>query len=138
MQVRRAEGYELPICAALYQTILRAHFHWIPTARHQAGDFLRAVREELVWVAVVDSQICGIAALYEPDAFIHSLYVRDPGQGVGKALLDAMAAASNQPLSLKCSQPNLRARAFYEREGFEVIESGTDPDGSAWWRMARP
>ena len=137
MQVRRALEHELPICAALYQTTLRTHFHWIPTARHQAGDFLRAARNELVWVAVADGEICGIAAIYEPDAFVHSLFVRDPGRGVGKALLDAMAAASDQPLSLKCSPPNLRARAFYEREGFEVIESGLDPDGSGWWRMAR-
>ncbi len=137
MQVRRAADHELPICAALYQTTLRTHFTWVPAARHQAGDFLRAAREELVWVAVADGEISGIAALYEPDAFVHSLYVRTPGLGVGRALLEAMTTASDQPLSLKCSQPNVRARAFYEREGFEVIESGTDPDGSAWWRMLR-
>ena len=59
--------------------------------------------------------------------------------GVGKALLDHVAAHAEGPLSLKVQAPNVRAQAFYRREGFLCTEHGRDPGSDiAWLRLVRP
>ena len=86
-------------------------------------------------MAVLDRRIEGVAALYVRDSFLHSLYVARRGAGIGKALLDHVAAQAPGPLSLKCQTANTRAQAFYRREGFGVTDRGDD--GVPWVRMAR-
>lgn len=136
MDIRRVRPEELPIAAAVYQKVLRETFTWLPPARHNAQDFLRDAREEEVFVAVIDQRIVGVAALFRRDSFLHSLYVGERGRGVGKALLDHVAASAPNALSLKCQTANLRARAFYAREGFAEVAQGDD--GVPWVRMERP
>ncbi|MBR7618177.1 GNAT family N-acetyltransferase [Phenylobacterium sp. 20VBR1] len=136
MLVRRVRPEELPIAAAIYQKVLRETFTWLPGSRHNAQVFLRDARDEDVYVAVADHRILGVAALYTVDSFLHSLYVAQRGQGVGKALLDHVTAAAPDALSLKCQTANLRARAFYAREGFKEVGQGDD--GVPWVKMARP
>ena len=138
MEVRRARPEELGVCADLYVRVLRETFIWIPPERHREADFLRAAREEEVYVAVEDGVILGLASFYRPQNFIHSLYAQRRGQGVGKALLDHLAAVADGPLSLKVQEPNLRAQAFYAREGFVRCERGYDPDSEiAWLQLVR-
>ena len=136
MQIRRVRPEELPIAAAIYQKVLRETFTWLPAARHNAQVFLRDAREEEVFVAVLEHRIAGVAALYRRDSFLHSLYVDVRGEGVGKALLDHVAAAAPNALSLKCQTANAPARAFYAREGFKEVAQGND--GVPWVRMERP
>ena len=131
-EVRRARPDELPACADLYVRVLRETFTWTPPERHRREDFLRAAAEEEVFVAVeADGRILGLAALYRPQSFLHSLYVDVRGRGVGKALVDHVSRAAPGPLSLKVQAPNRRAQAFYLREGFRCIEAGED-GGVAW------
>jgi GNAT superfamily N-acetyltransferase len=118
--------------------VQRETFTWQPPDRHRHEDFFRAARDEEVYVAVVDGAILGIAALYRPQNFLHSLYVEDRGRGIGKALLDRVSAEADGPLSLKVQAPNRRAQAFYAREGFVCIEHGRDADSDvAWLRLVR-
>jgi GNAT superfamily N-acetyltransferase len=136
--VRRARLEELPIAAAIYQRVLRETFTWLPASSHNAQDFLNWARDEEVYVAVDKGRIIGVAALYRPGDFIHSLYVAERGRGVGKALLDHLQSVAKGPLSLKCQTANRRAQAFYRREGFRVVEEGADPPpGVPWLRMRR-
>jgi len=138
VEVRRARPQELDACADLYVRVLRETFTWQPPDRHRREDFLRAARDEEVYVAVDAGRIVGLAAVYRPQNFLHSLYVEGRGRGIGKALLDAVAAAADGPLSLKVQAPNLRAQAFYRREGFTCIEHGRDPGSDvAWLRLVR-
>ena len=138
VEVRRARPEELDACADLYVRVLRETFTWQPPDRHRREDFLRAARDEEVYVAVDAGRIVGLAAVYRPQNFLHSLYVEGRGRGIGKALLDAVAAAAEGPLSLKVQAPNLRAQAFYRREGFTCIEHGRDPGSDvAWLRLVR-
>ncbi len=129
---------DLPVAAAIYQQVLRKTFTWIPAWRHNAQDFLRAAEEEDVFVAVSEARIVGIAGFHRADNFLHSLYVTERGFGVGKAILDHIQALATGPIALKCQAANLRAQAFYTREGFEVVEHGRDPpSGPPWVRMLR-
>jgi GNAT superfamily N-acetyltransferase len=134
--VRRARPDELPACAALYVQVLTDTFTWMPADRHQAEDFLRAAREEDVYVALDEDRLLGLAAVYRPQTFLHSLYVTVRGRGIGKALLDHVSELYPGRLSLKCQAANLRAQAFYVREGFVCTEEGED-GGVAWRRFER-
>jgi hypothetical protein len=126
--IRRARPDELGECAALYVRVLRDTFTWAPPEKHREADFYRAAREEQIWVAAEGGRIIGLAALFAPQNFLHSLYVEERGRGVGKAL--------DGPLQLKCQAANIRAQAFYFREGFRCTERGQD-GGVAWLRLVR-
>ncbi|MEW5683700.1 MAG: GNAT family N-acetyltransferase [Pseudomonadota bacterium] len=134
--VRRARPEELGVCADLYVRVLRETFTWTDPSRHRRDDFLRAAREEEVYLALDQGRLVGIAAVYAPQNFLHSLYVTERGRGIGRALLDHITERLDGPLSLKCQAANLRAQAFYEREGFLALAAGED-NGVAWIRYVR-
>lgn len=136
LAIRRARPEELPACATLYARVLRETFTWVDPTRHREEDFLRAARDEEIYVAVEDGRIVGLAGFYRPQNFLHSLYVTDRGRGIGKALLDHVIAEAAGPVSLKCQAANLRAQAFYAREGFRCTERGRDGDVD-WLRLVR-
>lgn len=138
LTVRRARPEELAACADLYVKVLRETFTWLPPERHRREDFLRSAADEEIYVAVDGGRIVGLAGFYPPQSFLHSLYVDRRGVGVGKALLDHVAARAKAPLSLKVQAPNLRAQAFYRREGFACAERGRDPGSDVdWIRLVR-
>lgn len=134
VEVREARPEELAECAELYVRVLRDTFTWQPKDKHRKADFLRFAREEEVYVALEGGRIVGVAGFYRPQNFLHSLYVEDRGKGIGKALLDHVAAIADGPLSLKVQEPNARAQAFYAREGFDCVEYGRDPGADVSWR----
>ena len=138
--IRRARPEELAACAEIYVRVLTDTFTWVPPDRHRAEDFLKAAREEEIYVAVENGEgagrIVGMAALYRPQRFLHSLYVTERGRGIGKALLDHVITAAGGALSLKCQAVNTLAQAFYVREGFRCTEAGED-GGVAWLRFVR-
>ena len=140
LAVRRARPEELAACARIYVRVLTDTFTWVPPDRHREEDFLRAAREEEIYVAVDAGsgmgRIVGMAALYRPQRFLHSLYVTERGRGIGKLLLDHVIAAAGGVLTLKCQAANKGAQAFYVREGFRCTEAGED-GGVAWLRFVR-
>lgn len=138
MEIRRARSEELGACADLYVRVLIDTFTWVPPDRHKRDDFLRAARDEEIYVAVEADRIIGVAGFFRPQNFLHSLYIQDRQRGVGKALLDHVIRQADGPLSLKVQAPNLRAQAFYRREGFLCTEHGRDPGSDvAWLRLVR-
>jgi len=139
VEIRRARTDELGACADLYVRVLCDTFTWTSTDRHKRDDFLRAAKEEEIYVAVEDGRIVGLAGFYRPQNFLHSLYVDSRRRGIGKALLDHVERMADGPLSLKVQAPNLKAQAFYRREGFLCTEHGRDPGSDvAWLRLVRP
>jgi ribosomal protein S18 acetylase RimI-like enzyme len=85
-------------------------------------------QEQTVWVAELDGRVVGFLAMYVPRGYVDQLYVEPAlqGQGLGTALLARARAASPGGLSLHALQANVAARAFYERHGFIVGETGTN------------
>lgn len=134
VEIRRARPDELDACADLYVDVLRTTFTWQDPARHTREAFFRGARDEEIYVAVADGRIVGLAGFYRPQDFLHSLYVAERGRGIGKALLDHVSAIARRPVSLKVQAPNLRAQAFYAREGFVCVEEGRDPGSDVAWR----
>lgn len=138
LEIRRARPEELQACADLYVKVLTDVFTWLPPERHSREDFLSAARDEEIYVAVETGRIVGLAGFYRPMNFIHSLYVEDRGRGIGKALLEAISRSAGGRVALKVQQANLRAQAFYLREGFVETERGRDPGSDIdWIRMVR-
>lgn len=138
VEIRRATPDELPACADLYVTVLTDTFTWLPAERHDRREFLRSARDEEIYVAVEGGRLVAVAGFFRPMNFIHSLYVVERGRGIGKALLDHLARVASGPLSLKVQAANLRAQAFYAREGFVATERGRDPGSDIpWIRLMR-
>jgi ribosomal protein S18 acetylase RimI-like enzyme len=89
-------------------------------------EFLTASPES-TWIAVSDGEIVGHSAVVtaEPGAprglELASIYVlaKAYGTGIGQALLDA--ALGDKEACLWVAVENPRARAFYRRNGFEVV-----------------
>ncbi len=134
LSVRRARPEELADCARVYVRVLTDTFTWLPSDRHSEADFLNAARDEEIYVALEHGRIVGVAALYRPQTFLHSLYVTERGRGIGRILLHHVLAAAGGRLSLKCQAANRGAQAFYTREGFRCVEAGED-GGIAWLRF---
>ena len=138
LKIRPARPDELQACADLYVKVLVDTFTWMAPERHDRREFLRAARDEEIYVALDDGRLVGVAGFYRPMNFVHSLYVIERGRGIGKALLDHLAAIADKPLSLKVQAANLRAQAFYAREGFVAADRGRDPGSDVpWIRLVR-
>lgn len=136
--IRRMRPEELGETAALYERVATSTLRWMPAGTHTAVRFIEQAREETVFVAIADRRVVGLAALYEPESFLHSLYVDEPwrGCGVGTALLAATAECAPFGLSLKVEERNHYARRFYAWHGFVCRERG-EKSGSAWIRLVR-
>lgn len=136
--IARARHHDLHDAAALYSRVAKATLHWLPPGGFEPEVFLEQARFETIWLAWEHGRIVGVAALYEPDSFLHSLYIdaHAQGRGIGLALLNTVAAAAAGPLSLKVETQNVHARRFYAREGFMELARGVS-DGSEWILLSR-
>jgi ribosomal protein S18 acetylase RimI-like enzyme len=58
-------------------------------------------------------------------------------EGIGKALLALAISKYSKPLTLKCLVKNELAINFYKKQGWEVIESGSDVLGDYYLMECR-
>ena len=102
--------------------------HNFISAEYWKSNF-KSVKEALslaeVYVYEYDTEIQGFIGLN--DEFIEGIFVSNEMQshGIGKALLNYAKNKRNK-LFLNVYQKNIRAIAFYQREGFEIQHSGFD------------
>ncbi|BCW87484.1 hypothetical protein sos41_06130 [Alphaproteobacteria bacterium SO-S41] len=136
--IRAAGPDDLLDAAALFERVANATMPWLPRETQDRAAFLAAAHDEIVWIAVADGAIVGLAALFAPQSFLHSLFVDGAwqGKGVGRALLETAAAAASGPLSLKVQERNDAARRFYAGLGFREGDRGTE-NGATWIRLTR-
>ena len=93
-------------------------------------------------VAVQDGEVVGIALSADSDELaarsLNVLYLlaAHHGSGAGRGLLDAVLDRRG-PEVLWVADPNPRARAFYEREGFRADGASREEDGVREVRMVR-
>ena len=79
------------------------------------------LRDNCVWIAEVDGKIAGFIAFQK--GWVNHLYIDPPfqRQGIGRKLLE-IAKRSSDALKLWVFEINSPAIAFYEKEGFRIIE----------------
>jgi ribosomal protein S18 acetylase RimI-like enzyme len=132
--IRLMEERDIPQLAQLFLKSRRHTFHWVDPASFQLDDFEEQTRGEQVWVAEQGGNICGFIAIWQPDHFVHHLYVSSDwhGQGIGRALLERGLANTNSG-SLKVATRNTAALAFYHRLGWQSTEESGHCDVTGPW-----
>lgn len=105
---------------------------WLPATARAQSNFSRDTEGESLFVAVgVSDEPDGFISVWEPDSFIHHLYVRSAarGRGIGEMLLDSLDGRLPKPWRLKCLRANSDAFAFYLKRRWTEISSGESEDG---------
>ncbi|WP_329174303.1 GNAT family N-acetyltransferase [Streptomyces sp. NBC_01477] len=106
---------------------------YLPPRRRSDAEVEAWVRDVVmatseVWVAVgADGRVVGYAAVGGDELDALYLLADVLRQGIGTALLGTAKAHRPDGLTLAVFQRNTRARAFYTRHGFTVVDSN---DGS--------
>jgi len=108
----------------------RSEAIWLPSA--QESNLARDIDGEALLVAVDgNDQPEGFVSVWEPEAFIHHLYVRNGSRnrGIAKQLLNSLASRLPRPWRLKCVRANDAALSFYLDHGWVEVSSGVGEDG---------
>ncbi|MCF4099999.1 GNAT family N-acetyltransferase [Maritalea mediterranea] len=145
VQIRKASEKDLPRLVEIFRVSRQELLPFLPILHTREQDFAHLKdlwgRGE-IFVGILADQIAGF--LVQIDHWIAHLYVHPTAieRGVGKALLDH-AKGRAVKLELWCFEDNMRARAFYEAQGFECVRK-TDgdneeglPDRLYRWHRAR-
>jgi len=122
----------MPPLAEIYLRVRRETFLWVDPGRFSLEDLaIHTTGERLFVCEDGHGMIAGFAAIWEPDDFIHMLYILPAfqGHGAGKALLTALPDWKSRRYRLKCLVKNTRAMAFYQALGFEIIGDGASAEG---------
>lgn len=136
--VRPGLEEDLAACAALYERVVRDTFTWFDSSELTDQPFWEAAPHEALFVGHLDGQLAGLASLYAPDNFLHSLYVEDEarGRGVGSALFNHVRSLTGGAMSLKVQKRNTGAIDFYRKRGLVITGEGdTDWPGGGWFLM---
>lgn len=123
----------------LFVLARNATFTWEAPSQHRALDFDESTDEERILVALIDDVYVGFASIWEPDSFLHNLFVH-PGylrRGVGQALLARCAKHFDERPKLKCLKANANALSFYAAQGWVVLSEERCPEG-AYFVLAGP
>ncbi|RAK68558.1 GNAT family N-acetyltransferase [Phenylobacterium kunshanense] len=95
------------------------------------NDLARRARHELatrwtVTVAEAEGRLIGFVAICLAERRLDQLFVAPEaqGQGVGRNLFDVARSTMPDGFWLSTQTDNLRARAFYERQGMSVDQTG--------------
>jgi GNAT superfamily N-acetyltransferase len=131
VQVRSFEEADRDALRSLFKASRQAAFTWDTGANPEALDFNKSTVNEKVLVALIDGKQVGFASIWEPDSFLHNLFVHPDclRQGIGTALLARCADHFSKAPTLKCLKANARAMRFYTAQGWRVIGDGESADG---------
>lgn len=115
----------------IYLSSRQQVFWWMDPSALAMNDFDRDTEGEAIWVAEKDGNVAGFISIWEPENFIHAFFVApdSTGCGIGTSLLEVCLGEIGRPASLKCSEPNKDAKAFYLSKGWKVVTEGEGPDG---------
>jgi ribosomal protein S18 acetylase RimI-like enzyme len=129
LNIRRAEAKDSAALARIFLESRLEAFYWQNPARFRLEDFEKETAGEMVFVAEDGSgKILGFISVWEPEWFVHHLYISPDQQrrGIGKRLLESLSSWLPLPYRLKCKVKNAAACAFYRKHGW--VETGRDTD----------
>ena len=130
--VREAGAEDAQALRYLFLRARRETFVWQPENAFHLADFDVQTEGERLLVAEEEGvQLAGFISVWEPDNFIHHVYVEPTHfrRGIGRALLRALPGWPATRYRLKCLVVNKPALAFYGSCGFTETGAGTADDG---------
>lgn len=130
MEIKRFHSDYLEVLRKLYLESRIATFTWLENSNFKLKDFDHDSEGEQIWIAIELGEVVGFISIWEPDSFIHHLFVSPNCLrcGVGSKLLD-ISKQNYSELSLKCSVANENALGFYYSKGFRIastVDGGVD------------
>lgn len=139
IRIRSFGAADAEICAGIFDRAWHAGHPYAPR-RIDSEILAEETRNEQILVAETEhGEIAGFTAIYEPEAFVHHLYV-DPsaqGLGIGRSLLERAVELAGGAASLKCQTRNPAALGFYRRLGWREADHGSSEFGP-WVRLRFP
>lgn len=116
---------------SVYLETRRQVFSWLDGDSLELDDFDKDTEGERIWVYELSNGIVGFVSIWEPEDFIHHLFILPEfsGRGFGSQLLVACMANMNQPAKLKCASQNINALKFYRSKGWCTLSKGISSDG---------
>jgi len=132
IHIRRAETPDSSELAKIFLDSRRHAYHWRNPADLKLEEFEAQTAGEVIFLAEDERhEILGFISVWEPDHFIHHLFVAPNHQrnGIGKHLLESLSSWLPLPYRLKCKEKNLPARAFYAKYGWIEVGHGSDEHG---------
>ena len=131
VRIRPFREDDSPPLREIYRLTRMQAFHWLDSQQMLREDFDHDTEGERIWVAERDRRPLGFVSAWEPENFIHNLFVHPDaaGRGVGSALLDVCLAQLGRPATLKCLGRSTQSRDFYLHRGWRVTSEDVGPDG---------
>ncbi len=132
INIRRAVAGDGVALAHIFMESRIEAFSWQNPARFRPEDFEKETAGETVFVAENGSgKILGFISVWEPERFIHHLFIAPDQQrrGIGKRLLESLSSWLPLPYRLKCKVKNEAACSFYRKNGWVETGRGTDEHG---------
>lgn len=128
------EGRDLEALRHFYLKIRRKTFPWKDIENFALEDFEKDSEGEVVDVAELNGVLVGFISVWQPDDFVHSLYVDESahGQGIGKALMAKGLLHLQRPVCLKCQSKNTQALDIYAHWGWKKIDQGGEGAHQYW------
>lgn len=138
MIVRLATKKDLNELRTIYYESRLEHFSWIDNSQASLIDYDQATAEEFVLLVEDVNEIIGFLSVYEPENFIHLLFVKPghEGKGIGSRLVETLLRERKDIFSLKCLSQNRSACQFYKKHGFSVVSEEDDEHDGPYYVMS--
>lgn len=138
MKIRTAKIEDLSALREIYYGSRVNHFTWMNKSLSLL-DFDLATAGEEVLLVEDNFEIIAFMSVYEPENFIHLLFVKPgrEGQGIGGMLLAELLRNQDRTVRLKCLLQNEGARYFYEKHGFCIVREEVDDQDGPYYVMEK-
>ena len=128
IRIREAEEKDVPELEELFLSVRQETFKWEDLKNFELGDYKKSTEGEKVFIAQKDNVIIGFVSIWEPDSFIHNLFVypKYQGLGIGRQLLNIAVKSIPHPVTMKVVIYNTKACEFYESQGWKKVSTHDD------------